>query len=169
MKRFLLGSAVLLSVFISVLVVTVQRNKAELDANRKYIETAYAAEIALIEERAKELPDPDDRSDAAFEQREMITNELQTALDKSEVFSASWSLDGHHGAKSLKPMGSGDGFTTYSSLFSSHDATRRHHLYFGKTFKDRALFVYEGWVPTGINKSYRIAFDRDTIQSAAQH
>ena len=167
MKRLLLISLILLVVVGSIVLVTKRRQEAKLDGYRKFIESTYASEIALIEQRATELPDPDDWSEEAIAQTDTIANDLQTALSKSEVFSASWSLDGHHGLQSLKPMDT-NGYSTHSNWFGSHDADQLHSLCYGETFLGRYLLVYEGWVPAGINRSYRIAFYRTAIDSAAR-
>ena len=140
----------------------------KLDRYRDHIETTYASEIPLIEQRAKELPGWEDWSVESYIRSGEIVHELEAVLTKPEIFGACWSSDGHHSVRSLKPMDT-DGYSTHT-WFGSHDKPRLHTLYYGTAFQGTPLLVYKGSVPTGVNKSYTITFYRDAIaRNAAQH
>jgi hypothetical protein len=165
MRRAAIGCVILMALASVVAFVSLQ--KATLRRYREVIESAYASEITLIEQRARELPDPDDWSRESMNRIDAIDGELRAALSKPEVFSASWSLDGHHGLRSIKPMDT-DGYSTYSNWFGSRDARGLHSLSYGTTFQGEELLVYQGWVLEGVNRSYTIAFYRSAMSRLDQ-
>lgn len=138
-------------------------NTAALRQYREYVESEYHGEIELIERLSKELPNPNSTSNTAVIREEVILEELEHALSKREIFYASWSRSKtHHQMKGLKPMDT-NGYRTYMGYCSSRDRSGLHALYLGATFQGHSLLEYVGSVPTGVNKSYRIAFYLDDI------
>jgi hypothetical protein len=159
-NRVLVGASVLGLVALSVLW-KVMYDRHKLSVYRDYIEARYAAQLAVIERNCLVSP-RGDLSEADCFRLAKLTSATEASLSANEIWSASWSSDGHHGLESLKPLETG--FTTYR-LYGAHSADRTHSLYFGKTFDNRPLLVYEGWVEGGGKRQYTLAFLLDGIES----
>jgi hypothetical protein len=123
------------------------------------IKTAYGPAIALIEKRSRNFP-IDDRSEGAWAKKDTITAEISDLLSTPDIAIASWSLDGHHGARTLSAW-------NCSGVFQNpfyHAADNDFHVArFGKTFDGRPLIVFEGFVPDAIMKRYEIAVFTDSL------
>ena len=136
---------------------------------RLYIEREYASQLALIERHCLDVPfidlgDSGDSIDERLDKREAIEKAIGKSLCDATIFSASWSLDGHHGLRSLKRLPTGCWICT---LAGSHDADMRRSLYYGKSDDNRNLLAYKGRVPGGTMGHYQIMFLLDQIKKAA--
>ena len=131
------------------------REARRLEGELRRIERVYAPAIELIERSSRELVDESDRSFEAFEERHAVAERIGKALGAPAILSASWTMDGHHGAQTLKAMKM-KGYSI-GRLYEAKDSSGRHTLRYGKTFQGRPILIFMGWVPDGVKRHYRIA------------
>ena len=151
LKFLVIGAAILLAVALAVY----QWQAARLRSFRTYIEAVYSKQFLLIEQRSREFDDKN------WDLRMAVQDELRAIVSSNEIFSAYWSTDGHHGLDTIKPLP--DGYATWPWLTSAN-ADTLHFLRYGRSEKGQALLIYEGRVPTGAKRVYRIAFTLDDIK-----
>lgn len=164
MKRFVIRALVVMGLLALCFACKVAYDVHSLSAYRSYVETRYAPQIALIEQSCRGSP-TGDPSDEDYLKEQKVAETIRQSLSAREIFCASWSLDGHHGLAGLKPLETG--YTSYHlRILGSHDAEGTHSLYYGKTFDNHNLLVYEGWVHGGGKRQYMLVFFLDDIRNA---
>jgi hypothetical protein len=78
------------------------------------------------------------------------------SLSSPHIYSAFWSLDGHHGLDTFVSRGSGESRSRFPKSTSDDGL---HSLTYGKTRDDEMpLVVYRGRIPDGRKEVYWIAF-----------
>jgi hypothetical protein len=147
----MIGAAILLTVAVTVY----QWRVTRLGSFRTYIEAVYSKQLSLIEQRSRELDEKN------YDLRFAVRDELGAVLSSNEIFSASWSRDGHHGLDFIKPLP--DGYATWP-WFTSASTDNLHALRYGRSEKGQALLIYEGRVPDGAKRVYNVAFALDAIK-----
>ena len=167
MKRFFRRACVVVGLVALCLACKVAYDVRSLSAYRSFIEARYAPQIALVEQKCRDSPQGNlSMSEEDFLNEKKVVETIGKSLSGSEIYCASWSVDGHHGIAGLKRME-----TAYSrdvlTILGSHDASGNHSLYYGKTFDNRNLLVYEGWVEGGGKRQYVLVFLLDDIKNAA--
>jgi hypothetical protein len=125
---------------------------------RQQIERTYAPAIALIEQKSLEWPN--DWSDEVPTKKEGITAEIRDSLSMPEVAHASWSFDGHHGARSLSAWNCSG--LSINPIYRTADLNS-HVARYGKTFEGKPLVILEGFVPDGVMKRYQIAVFSESL------
>jgi hypothetical protein len=131
-------------------------NGIELERCRAVIESRFGSQLSLIKSKSIEL----DESDPEMADR--IHKELQLALSIPEVFAASWSSDGHHGLENLVSAGAEEwGWHLRGVISRSPDGL--HTLYVGESDDGARLLVFEGMVPNGTKRVFRIAFRYERV------
>lgn len=128
---------------------------------RTLIERRFAAELALIEQKAFEFPSVEfDDSDIEW------INDVKMLFDRElsdpAIYWACWSLDGHHGLMGLKS--SGEGFFHPNWLLNANiDGSRS--VSFGTTYDGRQLVVLNGYNRDAVKRHYVVAFLVDAIDN----
>ena len=150
-RSLVIGAAILLTVAVTVYGWRVTR----LHSFRTYIEAVYSEQFSLIEQRSREFDEKN------FDLRFAVRDEFGAVLSSNEIFSASWSTDGHHGLDTIKPLP--DGYATWH-WFTSTSTDSLHTLRYGRSEKGQALLIYEGRVPDGAKRVYDVAFVLDAIK-----
>jgi hypothetical protein len=125
---------------------------------REQIEQTYGPAIALIEKKSLEWPN--DWSDDVPRKKEAITAEIRDSLSTPDVANASWSFDGHHGARSLSAWNCSG--LSINPLYRTADI-RNHVARYGKTFEGKPLVIFEGFVPDGVMQRYQIAVFSESL------
>ena len=123
----------------------------------------------MIEEHAADpAVDPlnsqskNDETEDIWVREEEIYNELAAAFPLNQVYWATWSSDGHHGLRGLYRSEASGGYQTYPRPVS-HSENGRWALRQGRSFEGHELLVFEGHVPNGHKRVYKIAFYREQI------
>ncbi len=129
-----------------------------LSRYREQVEATYGRAIALVEKRAREWPS--DWSEERFTKREAITAEIRALLSTPDVAHASWSLDGHHGARGLSAWNCSG--LSINPLYRTADLSN-HVARYGKTFEGKPLVIFEGFVPDGVMQRYQIAVFSESL------
>src|SRR5881394_1444051 len=146
-----MGAAILLTIAVTVY----QWRVARLHSFRTYIEAVYSKQFSLIEQSSREFDEKN------YDLQFAIQDELRAVVSSNEIFSAYWCTDGHHGLDTIKPLP--DGYAT-CPWFTSASADNLHSLRYARSEKGQALLIYEGQVPNGAKRVYRVAFALDAIK-----
>ena len=155
MRKILISTLFAIVAIVAATLVWRVNQQRDSEAIRNFIERRYASEILRLETTMLGLQ-RDQLEDYSAHNASAL--ELEPVFNAPEIFEVGWSDDGHHGARSIKPMPTG--FSTHRPFFFSPDWSQtHHHLFFGKSFDGEPLLIYEGWLPRAlIKRDYKIVF-----------
>jgi hypothetical protein len=136
-----------------------------------FIEKNYSKEIAMIEHKCNDFTEDDEYSQTSIEELEAILElhretykMMDTELSAPEIYNASWSNDGHHGARTLHSAEKDWRLATYP--FPSFKSDENHSTCWGETKDGRTVVVFIGKVPNGKKyRHYEVFFLTDKLDS----
>ncbi len=139
--------------------------KRSLDLYRGFIESRYKPQLSLIEREMQSGREPDYTADvedrlAYMEARDQVRTRIGDTLSGAEIFTASWSSDGHHGLEGLKKMPTS---YTHIRLLASKTPGGSRALYYGMAEDGTFLLVYQGWINSPWKREYEIVFRRSIV------
>jgi hypothetical protein len=120
------------------------------------IEAKFGQQLSLIRQKSVEL-DESDRHAVA-----LIHEDLRVALSLPEVYAAHWSWDGHHGLDTLVSA-DGEEWGWFCESASSRSSDGSYTLFWGESDDGIRLVLYEGIVPNGSKRVFRVAFRHSQI------
>lgn len=132
-------------------------NEIPLQKYGSFINRKYAKEITILEASATA---PISVDEGLGQPAEQLRNRLGDSFDGHVFYSVNGSLDGHHGARTFKPMPEYSIVSTYCG--ARIDA--RHKIYFAESSSGTRLLHYRVSLPDAPSfKHMSIFFVRDTV------
>lgn len=127
---------------------------------KQFIDLHFQPEMAAIKLAMREW-NGYEYDEESNERSESLRRLMEAMFQRDEYFYVAWSIDGHHGARSLKRLP--EAFQRFSipTAAGPDDST----LYYGQAESGKKLVVYEGWVRNGLAaKHFEIVFPQATIE-----
>lgn len=131
-----------------------------LGSERDQIERKFVSLLTLIERHAADPVFSSENYDYLRSQE--LYDEIERAIPEGLILHAGWSLDGHHGSRSLFVHEGWQGHVTYDWVTSTRE-DGRYVLRRGKSEEGDRLLVFEGRIPNAHKRVFRIAFFENEV------
>jgi hypothetical protein len=138
-----------------------RQHTQHLETVQVWIEKHYAMEIQAIETSIDSLDPERANYDWGYVYEE--GQKLKPMFDKPEIFSVTWSSDGHHGLSAIISPESAGWQTYYNTYFRDWRQPMRK-VCGGRTLEGKSLYCYIVWLPHApVQREYKIYFLADPL------
>lgn len=155
-RRVLCVALFAAAISVVAIVAKLRADRQSLHQYLDFIQREYTGPLSAIEGEMNQIS-------TEFYSIDDAQSRLRDCLSARQIYSASWSFDGHHSARPLKHFPS-EGLSTFKWC-SAEDRQSGRRLYFGRGFEGKPLLILEAEVRSSpVLHIYTVAFDESEIQ-----
>ena len=124
-----------------------------------FINTHYSAQLSALD-AAAHVPE-EQVPDSVYSTSEENCKKLKSTFESNTFFSVSFSIDGHHGIRSIKTPREGSSWSRWLEANVGNSSS----VCFGKSYSGEPLLIYTRWIPDApLWRHVRLVFSQRQLE-----